>query len=248
MGYFVADYFLVYAVAVACLWGAEVKADHPYTHYQTIADPHPLIPFRESVDIEGKIIDGRYHDCNHWFSLDIPDYADPCYIDEEYIEGRMCDVAFFNDNGFLLKVEVDEIIPEARHIISRYHDVKDEVLDGMFFDALLPQMQADVPRLQLLHSQKLVLDNGEPAIFAVINLPGASSIVDRSTGLSFDSKRGYLIFFTNDRRLVNLSMQDIYSLMPRFAETAKLYLKERLLKHLLQIQQRFRSIPEKDST
>lgn len=198
-------------------------------------------PFQTTRKIEGTIKDGRYHASNGWFSIGIPEYAEPCYVEDDYLDGRLCDVAFFNDYGYLLKVEVDELLPEVRSIISKHHDVKDEVLDALFYDAILPQIRHEVPKVEVLHERKVILDNGEPALYAVLNLPKSSSIYDRSTGMSFDSKRGYLLVFSNNRHLVNLSLQDTYSLMPRFAETAKVHLNDRLFKHLIEVQKTYQS-------
>lgn len=196
-------------------------------------------PISPSNDLTGKIHNGRYYATNGWFHMPIPDYAEPCYVEDDYVEGRLWDVAFFNDYGYLLKVEVDAVIPEVRSIVSKHPEIKDEVMDAIFYEAVLPQIKSEVPNAQLLHNRKVILDGGEPAFFVVMNLPKASSVVDRTTGLSFDSKRGYLFVFLNDKHLLNLSMQDTYSLMPRFAESAKVNLPDRLLKHLVSIYQTF---------
>lgn len=193
----------------------------------------PLCP---SNDLTGKVINGRYHATNGWFNMPIPEYAEPCYIEDEYVEGRLWDVAFFNDYGYLLKVEVDAILPEVHSIITKHPEVKAEVLDAIFHEAVLTQIKSDAANTEILHTRSIILESGDPAFFVVLNLPRASSVVDRATGLSFDSKRGYLFVFLDNKHLLNLSMQDAYSLMPRFAESAKVNLADRLLKHLSNIQ------------
>lgn len=230
------------ALLCGSLWSAICQAnsyDGVYSSRALKGTQQPL----SCKQILGKIVDGRYYDCNGWFSMAVPEYAEPRFVEDDHVENRLCDVAFFNDYGYLLKVEVDELIPEVRSIISKHQDVKDEVLDALFHEAIFPQIQSEVPKAELLHQRKIILDSGEPAVFVVLNLPASSSVVDRSTGFSYDSKRGYLFSFSNNRRLINLSMQDTYSLMPRFAQSAKIHLNERLLKHLLRVQQTFRNLP-----
>lgn len=188
----------------------------------------------------GKVVGDRYFAYNEWFSIAVPKAAWDGYVTDHYPHPGLGSVMFFNDVGYLLKVEVDQLPPEVCSIIGCHPAIKDEVLDAIFYDAMLPQMKESVPGLQVLHERKLSLENDEQALFAVVDMPESATMIDRRTGRCMDSKRGYLLIFSQDRRLVAFSIQDTYSLLPGCAESASSYLKERLLSHLIKVHGDFR--------
>ena len=162
-------------------------------------------------------------------------------MEDFYAAPNVGGVAFFNQSGFLLKLEIDELIPEITYLVSHHPEIKHEILDALFYEVLLPQMKTTVPKLHLMHEQKVSFANGDKALFAVIDLPETATLVDLETGKSLDSKRGFLLFFANDNKeLINLSMQDTLSLIPTVAEAAKARLNERLLNRLIHYQSTFR--------
>lgn len=190
--------------------------------------------------LEGRVVEGRYYGYKNSFSVEIPSFASPQHIEDDYFDNVLGGVAFYNDEGYFSKVEIDELLPEVKWIISKHPHIKNEVLDAMVNEAIIPQLKNETPDLKVLHQRSVTLENSEPALYMILNLPRAASLVEKSTGRNLDSIRGYLYVFSNNNQLVSFSMQDPYSLMPRFADSAKNHLNERLLNHLLQIQRTFK--------
>jgi len=199
-------------------------------------------PFSENGDgkLLGKVIGDRYFSYDGWFSVAVPKPVWDGYVTDHYPLPNLGGVMFFNDIGYLMKIEVDTLPVEVCSIISSHPTIKHEVLDALFYEALLPQLKESVPDLYLLHERKLSLEQDEPALYAVINMPESATVIDRYTGRCMDSKRGYMLMFSQDKRLVVFSIQDTYSLLPGCADMASAYLKERLLGHLVKIQASYR--------
>lgn len=193
------------------------------------------------LHIQGRVADGRYYSYRDLFSLALPSTSNTAEMEDFYAAPNVGGVAFFNQAGFLLKLEIDALIPEITYLIANHPEVKHEILDALFYEVLLPQMKVTVPKMHLLYEEKVSFAKGEKALFAVIDLPETATLVDLNTGRNLDSKRGFLLFFTDDnKQLVNLSMQDRPSLIPTVAEAAKARLNERLFNHLIQYQSTFR--------
>jgi hypothetical protein len=191
--------------------------------------------------IQGKIADGRYYGYGDMFSIALPSRLSSTEMEDFYLAPNVGGVAFYNNVGFLLKLEIDQVIPEITSLATHHPEIKHEILDALFYEVLLPQLKISVPKLRLIHEHKLHFANGDSALFAVIDLPEASTLADIQTGKYLDSKRGFLLFFTkNNKELVNLSMQDTLTLIPTVKEAAQARLAERLLNHLIQYQLTFK--------
>jgi hypothetical protein len=191
--------------------------------------------------IQGKVSEDRYYGEGNVFSIALPSKSNGLEIEDFFAAPNIGGVVFFNDTGFFLKLEIDELIPEVIYLITKHPEITEEILDAIFYELLIPQLQAVIPKLHLLHEQKVTLEDGHEALFAVIDLPETATLVDMQTGRKLDSKRGFLLFFSkDDKNLVNLSMQDTLTLIPNLAETAKASLNDRLLHHLLHYQSTFR--------
>lgn len=190
--------------------------------------------------IKGRIVGNRYYGYENGFSFDVPSALDLGQVDDYYLSPYIGGVAFHNDYGFFLKLEIDELVPEVVALITQHPQIKEEILDALFVDLVIPQLKSSVPKLNVLDMKPLVLPNNEPAIFAVINYPELSTKVNPLTGHSLDIKRGYLFFFAGDKSMVSISLQDSLTLIPTVAEAAKERLSERLLNHLLRYQSTFR--------
>lgn len=191
--------------------------------------------------LQGIIKDDRYYGHQNLFSIGLPAKAETIVIDDFYVSSHIGGVAFLNDSGFFLKVEVDELLPEVAHLIATYPEIKPEMLDILFNEVLLVQLKVMVPGLHLLHERKTTLPSGDHALFAVVDLPETATLVDMQTGRNLDAKRGYLLFFSMDHQhLVSMSLQDTLTLIPGVAEAAKARLNERLLNHLTRYQSSFR--------
>lgn len=196
----------------------------------------------KSGKILGTIKDNVYHSPGELYTIEIPPATDQGgYIEDNYDEGDSAGVVFFNDFGFLLKLEFDALPLEVTSIIQQFPEIKDEVLDAIFFDVMLNQIKHAIHGTHVLHEEKLTLDNGEPALFVVLDMPRSATLSDMKTGLHLDAKRGYLFYFTKSGYLINISMQDTISLIPSVKEAAKTRLKERLLNNLLHVQRTCKS-------
>lgn len=190
--------------------------------------------------LQGTIKDDRYYSINNTFSIALPAKQETIVIEDFYASPTVGGVAFLNESGFFLKVEIDELIPEVSHLIGTYPEIKSEMLDVLFYDVLMAQLKIKVPGLHVLHERKIRLSNGEDALFAVIDLPETATLVNMQTGRNLDAKRGYLLFFSNDKKeLISMSLQDTLTLIPGVAEAAKTRLNERLLNHLIRYQTTF---------
>lgn len=193
------------------------------------------------LHIQGRIADGRYYGYDDMFSIALPSKLSTTEIEDFYAAPNVGGVAFFNNSGFLLKLEIDQLVPEITYLSTNHPEIKHEILDALFYEVLLPQLKTNVPKLNLLHEQKISFTDGQEALFAVVDLPETATLVDLKTGRNLDSKRGFLLFFTkNSKELINLSMQDTLTLIPTVAEAAKARLNERLLNHLIQYQTTFK--------
>lgn len=194
-----------------------------------------------NLKIHGRISDNRYYSLGDMFSIALPSKLSTTELEDFYAAPNVGGVAFWNNSGFLLKLEIDQVVPEITHLATRHPDIKHEILDALFYEVLMPQLKSIVPKMSLLHEHKLHFPNGDQALFAVVDLPESSTMVDWKTGRYLDSKRGFLLFFTKgNNEIVNLSMQDTLTLIPSVEEAAKARLNDRLLNHLIQYQTTFR--------
>lgn len=228
-----------------CIWGILGAAVFITVSSLPVFSQHLhewAVPSLGNIDgrLLGKVIGDRYFSYDGWFSVAIPKPVWDGYVTDHYPTSNLGGVMFFNDMGYLLKVEVDTLPLEVCSIISSHPTIKEEVLDALFYEAFLPQLKEVVPDLSLLYERKLSLENDESALYAVINMPESATVMDNYTGRCLDSKRGYMLMFSRDKRLVVFSIQDTYSLLPGCADMAGVYLKERLLSHLIKIQGSYR--------
>jgi len=185
--------------------------------------------------LAGKISGNLYEAYSRLFLVEVPAVVEKSYTEDYYVSPNSAGVAFFNDYGFSLKVDVDELPPEVTSLIASHPEIKEEILDALFYDKFIPQLRTLSPDLEIMFEEKRVLDSGEPTLYAVINFPQAAEAVNKATGKPLDLKQGYLFRFANNAFLVNLNMQDALSLMP-YAKDASGDLKARLLKNLLRIE------------
>ena len=233
----------IVSIAALSTWGIFFGASPTAFASELLPVRHVVEPKNLSTHhlrIKGRISDGRYYGAGDFFSLSLPATADASQVEDFFMAPNIGGVAFYNDDGFLLKIEVDELLPEVSHLIRRHPEIKEEILDALFSDALLLQIKQTVPKLQVLQVKMIQLPSGDPALFAVLDLPEAATLVDTQTGRNLDSKRGYLIFFADNFDLVSMSLQDTLSFLPNLAEAAKTRLNDRLLNHLLYYQSTFR--------
>lgn len=208
------------------------------------ASDKPSDPRSHKIHIQGRVADGRYYGAEDLFSIALPAKLNVSEIEDFYPAPNVGGVAFFNTSGFLLKLEIDEVIPEITHLATKHPEIKHDILDALFHELMLPQLKIFIPKVKVLHEEKISLANGEQAIFAVLNLPASATLVDTQTGNNLDSMRGYLFFLANgNKELVNINMQDTLTLIPNVAEAAKASLNERLLNHLMQYHSTFRIEP-----
>jgi hypothetical protein len=195
----------------------------------------------ENNHLAGRIADDRYYSHDSLFSIAVPSAVRHSgYIEDHSISPSVAGVAFFNDYGFLLKVETDEVPQEVALLITQHPEIKEEVLDALFYEVLIPQLKSVIPDLKVLSEKKMLLDNSEPAVYAVLDMPRVATLINTMTGMPLDSKRGYILTFSQNAYLVNFSMQDTLTLLPSVAEAAKLRLNERLLSHLIESQRTYR--------
>jgi len=202
----------------------------------------PALKHAPKQHLQGRITGDRYYSYGNTFSIPLPTSDEASHIEDFYVTPNIGGVAFFNDYGFLLKIEKDELIPEVISIITQHPEIKEEMLDALFYDALVPQIKITAPKLQILFEKKIRLASGEPALFAVLNYPEGATVMDTVTGVTLDSKRGYLIFFSENKALMSFTLQDTLSFIPSIADAAKSRLNARLLHHLEQYQSTFQAI------
>ena len=155
--------------------------------------------------LAGKIENNRYHAVNNFFSFAIPPGFIQGIIEDHAAAPGIFGVALYNQDGFLLKVQYDPLIEEVRSLLA-YPEIEGELLDAIFYDLALLQLKGITPELKVLHERKIKLENGQNALFAILNLPESASVNNSITGTPLDSIRGYLFFFSKTH-LVNLSLQ-----------------------------------------
>lgn len=194
----------------------------------------------DKKQIQGNIADGRYYSYEKMFSIAFPGKLDSIETKDFYAAPNSGGVVFINKSGFLLKLEMDQVIPEVTYLVKQHPEIKQEILDALFYEVLIPQLKAIVPNMHLVSEQKLKLANGDEALFAVVDFPRASVLTDQS-GKPLDLKRGMLLFLTNNNKeLVNLSVQDATTFIPNAKEGSQKQLQERLLNHLIYYHTSFR--------
>ena len=138
-----------------------------------------------------------------------------------------------------MKLEVDLLPAEVTSLITPYPEIKEEVLDGLFYEKYLPKLKEMFPNLELIIEEKISLSNGETALYAVLNMPQAANVPGLNKR-NLDSKRGYLLTFSNDSFLVNFCLQDTLSLVSSSKSNGKeKKLEDRLLQNLLSLQKTF---------
>lgn len=185
--------------------------------------------------LTGKVADNRYYALGNLFSFALPLALGEGFIEDHAIPPSSVGVALYNHDGFLLKIQYDPMIEEVRSLLASYPEIEEELLDALFYDMSLLQLEESVPGTKVLHEKKIVLEDGKKVLFAVIHQPQAATIIDAQTGTPLDAKRGFLFFFSKGTHLVNLSVQDTVSLIHPAADSSGFRLNERLLGNLLQI-------------
>lgn len=205
------------------------------------SDTHPFLIHHGAI--QGKISDGRYISYRDIFSIELPASMEYGQVEDFFVGPYVGGVAFYNDYGFFLKLEIDEIVPEVESLITKHPQIKGEILDAIFSEVLLRQLKESVSTLQVIDQKETTLAGGEPALFVVIKYPELGGFVNPMTGRPFDSNRGYLMFFAKDKSMISLSLQDTLSFIPSVAEAAKTSLSDRLLNHLKKYQSTFRLEP-----
>jgi hypothetical protein len=139
----------------------------------------------------GQIADGRYLSPLSNFSVPIPDGLGLRVQEEGTTEGG--GVAFHDDLGNLKSIFCLHLSPET--LKAQNDPIKQRaILVSFLNDFAMPILFEPVsPRANVLHREHL--DAGDfNAYFAIVEIPGGSTMFDVKANKRYDTKRGLLIF------------------------------------------------------
>jgi hypothetical protein len=139
----------------------------------------------------GQIADGRYFSPLSNFSVPIPDGLGLRVQEEGTTEGG--GVAFHDDFGSLKSIFYLRLSPET--LKTQNDPIQQRVILVSFLDDFaMPNLFKPVsPGANILHREHLNVGDYN-AYFAIVEIPGGSTMFDVRSNKGFDTKRGLLIF------------------------------------------------------
>lgn len=184
-----------------------------YSHYF----PDTITPVG---NLQGVIRDERYHSNYNLFSVDIPLPARRGYIEDYFNKDDVSRemygwVAFANHCGYYLKYEViDPKLPVLIEI-AHYPDSKQDILEHLFSNWIVPNMKNIAMDAEIFSQELIILENGEPALFAHLGLPQDSQNLDnfyfKGEVPGSACLRGFLMTFSKNNYLVLCDLRDMTS-------------------------------------
>lgn len=133
-----------------------------------------------SVQTTGCVANGHYYAPGGEFSMPIPRWSTTVQdiVTEDPTTRRSAvQIAFFEDHGRWNGIECIPISDPT----AVEHAAPDETrakLSAWFEGTLIPNQKAVFPRLSVVASEELALRDGSPALFALVDMPEGSHIVD----------------------------------------------------------------------
>lgn len=202
-----------YAFVVILLAGLATFLTGCYSHYF----PDTITPVG---NLQGIVRDERYHSKSDLFSVDIPLSARRGCIEDFFNKDELSKemygwVAFANNCGYYLKYEViDPKLPVLIEI-AHYPDSKQDILEHLFSNWIVPNIKDIAIDAEIFSQEQIILDNGEPALFAHFGLSQDSQNLDN---FYFKGKvpgsaclRGCLLTFSKNNYLVLCDLRDMTS-------------------------------------
>lgn len=149
----------------------------------------------------GQIADGRYFSPSNNFSVPIPDGLGLRVQEESTTEGG--GVAFHDDLGNLKSIFYLRLSPET--LKTQNDSIKQRAILVSFLDDFaMPNLFKPVsPGANILHREHLNVGDYN-AYFAIVEIPGGSTMFDVGANKKLDTRRGLLIF-VNGRFMYMLS-------------------------------------------
>ncbi len=143
----------------------------------------------------GQIADGRYFSPLNNFSVPIPDGLGLRVQEEGATEDG--GVAFHDDLGNLKSIFYLHISPET---LNTQNDIIKQraILVSFLDDFAMPNLFKSVsPGANILHREHINVEDYN-AYFAIVEIPGGSTMFDVRANKEFDTKRGLLIFVNGE--------------------------------------------------
>jgi hypothetical protein len=211
-------------------------------------------------DFNGKIRDVKYYTDSNLFSIDIPPpvtttgYVEDYFKKDDVRREMNGWVAFVNQYGYYLKFEV--IDPQLPVLLEIAHnpDCKKEILDRLFSEWLVPEMKEKTLETEIFETSHIILENGEPALFAVFGLPKDTQDFDNPYFKGIVPKsachRGLILTFSKNNYLILCDIKDMTSCFGDYKEVRLEFAKWWILKNILESVNSFSSnaqLPNPDS-
>jgi hypothetical protein len=164
----------------------------------------------------GKVSGGRYSEPSGLFSVAVPDLTAGLRIEDGQgkTDGGMRTgaVSFHDDFGHVRAIQYEQVPSEKSQQFSDPARAT-ELLQGCVHGVTLLNIQSACPGASILREEAVSLPDGLGAWFAVIEIPGGStmSVMDSEhpEGKRLDSTRGYLLLCRNDMILVLSAANDL---------------------------------------
>lgn len=154
-----------------------------------------------------RIIDGRYHDPQGTYSFALPKMGSTQKIEEHKINQDADGISFQNDFGDLVRFEIAKFSHDELLSLSNELGGVENVLAAMFKDAVLLPISKQIPNTKVLDVNSEDIDGIGAVYFAMIDIPGGSTLEDAISHQRLDSRRGYLLSFC-ENYLVAISTQE----------------------------------------
>lgn len=205
-------------------------------HVITFSEP-------ELTRLQGSVIEGRYNAAESLFNCEVPPLSVDCHVEDCYAPGGGA-VAFRDNRGSLIKIEVMQLPLEIIIQAAQKQEVARNILHGFFEEVVMQTLTNASKETEILHTEFLCL-GVEEAYFAVVLIPKMSTVINLDKGEPWDSIRGYIISIEGDQ-IVTISSQDaLYIESQKRSSKGGLYdldqVKLRLLKNLKETHQSFQN-------
>lgn len=169
-------------------------------------------------ELQGKIIDGCYHDPQDCFSFKIPSMIQGMKIEEDFSDDRVKTVIILDEFGNLVKVDVlIHSMEETVFINSLPERGIRAYLQYIFRTCVLDHLTQQLAEIKQLDEKFIELDDAGKGYLAIIEIPQGSNVRAEKTGRYLDTRRAYLLSLCEDQ-LVLISaqgsiLQDIFKVI-----------------------------------
>lgn len=165
----------------------------------------------------GTIQSGRYTSPG-LFSIKLPRFLNPPFANEEVLQDSK-EITFNDCTGTLLHITYVYLGEDMQKRMTEHKEVIPRLLNIVFEKCTLPPFYKLFPTAQILQKKELTLNDGRPALFALMLLPEGNLLEDPNGREKFDVMRSILLFPLETRFLILSHQSDLASILRHQSQT-----------------------------